>query len=306
MNLDQLKYNIKTDKGVQLELERLHGAPIGTAYYVDSANGKSHYDGRSWSYPLATINQAVAKCSANSGDVIYVAPWHAETIAAAASNPTVGKAGVKVMGVKQGNQLPTITYTHADATTNITAANSYITGVKFVSNVADVKVGLTLAAAADNSVVYDCLFRDSAADKETLVFISVASGNVGSKIINNDIYTTAAAGGNNAINLVSGNTNTVIANNTIYGKFATGGILGSAACLGIIIEGNRIVNAEAAIAIALHANSTGILAKNYLGGNTSIAAALAGETKMWCFENYVTGDDGASGVLDPAVDSDGE
>ncbi len=71
------------------------------------------------------------------------------------------------------------------------------------------------------------------------------------------------------------------------------------------IIGNKIINAEAAIAIALNGNtSTGILANNFLGGTTSMAAALTGDEAIWCFENYISGAGGASGVISPAVDAD--
>lgn len=280
--------------------------PVGKSWFVDSVNGASTNSGKSWDYALATINQAVAKCTANAGDTIYVAPWHAETIAAAASNPIISVAGTKVIGVSNGFNKPTITITHVDGTFSVTGANVTVEGIKVVANVADVKVGMTIGADADGAVIDGCVFRDSAANKEFLVALQATAASTDLMIINNDILTTAAAGTANGIKLLGGHTGSIIANNTIYGKFSAGAVLASAvASLGIKVIGNKFVNAEAALGLGLHASCTGILANNYIGGTTSIAAALTGETAMWCYENYVTGAAAASGLLDPAADSDG-
>jgi len=162
---------------------------------------------------------------------------------------------------------------------------------------------MTLGAAADGSIVYNCVFRDSAANKDLLVGISVTAACDNLTIVGCDFRTTAAAGSNNAI-LTGAVTNLNIIGNFIYGKYATGGILGTAALTSSIISENIIVNAEAEIAIALHTSSTGILARNLLGGTTSMAAALTGDNAMWCFENYISGEIAKSGLINPAVDGD--
>jgi hypothetical protein len=56
--------------------------------YVSSTHAlaSDHNDGTSPDAPLATIAAAVALCTANRGDTIYVAPGHAETVVAAGGN----------------------------------------------------------------------------------------------------------------------------------------------------------------------------------------------------------------------------
>jgi hypothetical protein len=147
------------------------------------------------------------------------------------------------------------------------------------------------------------VFDTTGAAIEYLVAVKVTAANY-VQIRNNKFLTTVAGGGNNAI-LSGAVTDLQIVGNFIYGKFATGAILTSDVLTRAMITDNIIVNAEAAIAIALNGTtSTGVLARNLMGGTTSIAAALTGENAMWCFENYITGAAAASGIIDPAVDAD--
>jgi hypothetical protein len=288
----------------------------GTAFYVDSVTGSAGNDGLSWDTALATIDSAINKCTANKGDCIFVAPYHQEVKAAAGDLFTLDVAGVSVIGVSNGcfdavvasgvatyHNAPVLILDHADATITMSAVNTRISGFAIISDVADVKVGVTVAATADGASVDNCYFRDNAANLEFLVGISVAAAALRVQIVGNKFYTTAAAGTNNAILLAGANTGLIIKDNVAFGKFATGCLLGSAAAqVQAYIAGNTFVNAEAAIAIALHTSSTGILASNYLGGaGSTIAAVLTGDNALWCFENYIADAVAGSGVLNPAA-----
>lgn len=301
-----------TDKGPGLrwmdQVENLIslGVDLGTGhiFYVDSGVANEG-DGSSWTNAVALLADADALCTANRGDVILVAQGHAETISTAALSPTISAAGTRVFCLGEGTLAPTFTITHVDGTVSITGANCLLSGARIVTNVDNVKVACTLGAAADGSTVENCVFRDSAANKDYLVGISVLAGCEKAKLYYNDFRTTAAAGGNNAI-LVADVNDLEVVGNMAFGKFATGVMLnGTGPLTKAFIVGNTFVNSEAAIAIALNSTtSTGILAKNFLGGTTSIAAALTGNDAMWHYLNYVTGAANASGLLDPAADGD--
>lgn len=282
----------------------LQSIGIGNVYYVDSENGDDGRVGTSPEASLATLDTAIGKCSANQGDMIVVLPGHSESEASDASIATLDVDGVTVVGLGVGDDMPTFNLGHADATFTISGADCRVSGLKFVSTIADVAVGVTMTAASDNSIVENCVFRDSADDEEMLVGISVAGAAHGVKLIGNDFKTTLAAGSDNAI-LADAVTDLEVRDNVAYGKYATGAMLTSDVLTRATIVDNIFVNAEAAIGIALNGStSTGILARNFLGGTTSIAAALTGEDAMWCFENYITGAEAASGILDPGADAD--
>lgn len=275
----------------------------GNVFYVDS-NVVHESDGKSWTNARDTLAEAIALCTDDNGDIIYVAEGHAETWSTAALSADLNVSGVTIIGCGSGTLQPTFTMTHIDATMTVSASNCVLYNLRFVSNLDNVKVLLTLSATSDGSIVNGCTFRDSAASKDYLVGISVAAAAANVKLIGNDFRTTAAAGSNNAI-LSAANTNLDIIGNTIYGKFATGAILTSGVLTSAMITDNIVINAEAAIAIALNGTtSTGVLARNFLGGTTSMADALTGDNAMWCFENYASGAAAKSGLINPAADAD--
>lgn len=291
----------------------------GTAFYVDSTTGSSGNDGLSWDTAMATIDQAIDKCTTNKGDVVFVSPYHQEVEATAATSLfTLDIAGTSVIGVSNGgvnhtissgaatfHTMPTLILDNATATITISGPNCRVSGFNIVSDVADVAVALTVANTADGAIIDNCVFRDNGAAIEYLVGISVAATTNYVQILNNLFETTAAGGTNNAILLAGADTGTVIRGNRAFGKYATGCVLGSAGKhTGIYLADNVFVNAEAAVAVALKTDSTGIAARNLFGGTTSIAAAWTGSDALWCFENYVTGAVNASAIIDPVVDAD--
>src|SRR5690349_11759182 len=62
----------------------LRGLTKGNIFYVDSVNGSNSNDGTTWAKAVATLTYASTLCTADNGDIIFVAPKHAETIVAAA------------------------------------------------------------------------------------------------------------------------------------------------------------------------------------------------------------------------------
>lgn len=71
---------------------------------------------------FTTINAALDSCVANRGDIIYILPVHAETVATA-SGITLDIAGVSVYCLGEGADRPTLTFSATDATMVISAAS---------------------------------------------------------------------------------------------------------------------------------------------------------------------------------------
>jgi hypothetical protein len=141
----------------------------GNHFFVDSGTGKNSNNGRDWTSPLATIEAAIGKCTANNGDIIWVAPGHTETISAAAGI-VFDVAGVTVIGLGNGTLRPKIVLgTATTADIDVTAANVTIRNVVFEANFADIAVCIDLDAT--DFTLEDCEFKDSAADKNFVVYI---------------------------------------------------------------------------------------------------------------------------------------
>jgi hypothetical protein len=154
----------------------LPGLPFttGTVFFVDnSVTGNSDNNpGTDATKPLATVDGAIGKCTANKGDTIVVGPGHAETISAAAGW-AVDIAGVSIIGLGRGSLKPTITFgTSTAADINVSAANVVIRGFRFVNNIDSLVNFLDLDA--DWCWIEDCDFVTSST-KEALGFINLAT-----------------------------------------------------------------------------------------------------------------------------------
>lgn len=190
----------------------------GDEYFVDSTNGSASNGGLSWDDALITIDAAVNKCTASNGDVIWVAPFHAENLAAD-SAVDIDLAGVTVIGVRYGKQMPTLTATAIAGDCKLAAANVTVQNIRFLSGV-DATTGVVEISGADCALL-NCEFRDSV-DQATDAIITV-SGADRLLIDGLRFYGAAAAGANSAIALV-GSDDAEIRNCQIYGNFAVGAI----------------------------------------------------------------------------------
>ena len=165
-------------------------------FYVDSTVGNDAAGcGGSWDQPTASIDYAVGLCSASNGDVIYVAPGHAETLTNT-TRITVDIAGVSIIGLGLGDNRPTLTFgTDTTADVLVSAANVLIKNIKFVSNVND--LGMFIDANEDHLTIEDCVFVTSSA-KEAHCFIDLATTKDFLTVRNCEFYQPTDPDGSNA------------------------------------------------------------------------------------------------------------
>lgn len=133
----------------------------GTTLDQGHKNGSNGNKG-TFTAPFATINYAVTQCRANKGDIIFVKPGHAETLAAA-GDIAVSKAGVAILGLGNGSNRPTITLgTATTASIQIAASNVTFANFLFVSALAAVATVFEVATTvvANDLAIVDCEFRD--------------------------------------------------------------------------------------------------------------------------------------------------
>ena len=269
---------------------------VGAAYFVDATNGDSTNDGSAWDNALATVDQAIAKCGA--GDRIFMAPWHAETEAAEDTSIfTMDVASVSLIGMRQGNLIPTFTFTDDGATATVSAANCVIQGCKFVSGVIDLAAAMTLSAAADYCVIDDCEFQDGSAVLEMVFGIQVATTVNDLTIQNSRFYTTDAGDGtDSAIKLVGANYRFTLQDCTFRGDWDVSVIDGvDAAGFDFLIQRNNINQLEATngLTVSLNAATTGnVVYNNCHSGLNGTGMAAAGCNVAMNMESNVEGAQG--------------
>jgi len=188
-----------------------------TVKAVDAVDGSDSNSG-DYHHPLATIDAAIGKCTANRGDIIMVMPGHTETVSAA-SGVDQDVAGVSVIGLGVGSLRPTINYTATTSTWTMAAANCSMYNLLHTGGI-DAVVSPIVVSAADCTIA-DCELRDVTGQMTDGILTTAAADRL--KILNHTHDGAAAAGTNAGIALVGGD-GIEITIKRMDGNFAVGGI----------------------------------------------------------------------------------
>lgn len=120
----------------------------GKYLFVDntSSNAQDSYPtyGTSWEQPLRTIDYALSRCTASEGDIVFVAPYHSETLSSEGGISRF-QTGARLVGLGQGNGRPLITFNRARASIIVPSSDVSIENFRFtVSGVSLVSTGAYL------------------------------------------------------------------------------------------------------------------------------------------------------------------
>jgi len=280
----------------------------GNIFFVDSGSATgadvASY-GRQPDKPFLTLDFAVGYCTDNNGDVIYLMPGHAETIATVTAL-TLDKAGVRVLGLGSGYSMPTFTLSAEASTVNITAANCHVENIKLYSTyTGGLTIGITVGALADGLVLKNVIMEESLNTTEFLTGISIAAACNHVTIDGLKYYGIAGGSDVSAIVFAGASNFSIVKNCEIYGDFSGAAIdaLGAASIL-MTFYNNVIHNVDgsAGLLISTEATTTGIMA-NCSGYSATNDVSFAG-AGMAFFECYTTNALGAhQGRLLPVADT---
>lgn len=294
----------------------------GSYFFVcnrTNANGSDGNEGISVDAPLATLAAAIAKCTADAGDVIVILPGHAESIASATAL-TFNVAGMTIIGIGTGSARPTFTFTTANtAKIPVSAGNIYITNCVFVGNFLSIAT-VFLLTAAPNFWVDSCLFQDTSA---VLGFLSVITTTVstnsdGLRYTNNNRISLATT--TPGPDIVIANTidrvrivNNISTHATISNNTAALLEHGALVVTNLMCEGNRVysVNTDTATgALLIKTTATtgsGMVSNNYAAALDTAAAILFTATAVqygYVNNYYAHRGNTTSGYLLPAAGVD--
>lgn len=219
----------------------VRGVPVlnshsGNVYWVDSGIGSDGNSGKSPEKPWATLDYAVSRCTASNGDIIFVAPGHAETISTATAL-AIDVAGVSIVGLGTGALRPTFTVgTAATATITFSANNCSAENI-IVKSALD---GLNTAITVTGTGVYlDIEHQDTSSTVEADIAIACSGDQFTCKL--RDIGFTAGDQRDQSITL-NGVDNARI-DVDFYGKVATSVVdMITAACTDVEVRGTMYVS----------------------------------------------------------------
>jgi len=180
--------------GISVRGVQILNSYAGNVYWVNSAIGSNQNKGTR-ERPFATLDYAFGKCTANNGDIIMVAPNHAETITGA-GGIAHDVAGVSVIGLGTGDQRPRFLMDGAATVTYlISAADAYVENLVFAAGHADVVTAIAISTGVGAQII-NCEFVDNVADENFLSAIkSTGAANTADRLVarNNFFYSADAA-----------------------------------------------------------------------------------------------------------------
>ena len=283
----------------------------GSYYYVRSTTGSDSNEG-TLTKPLASINAAVAKCTANAMDVIVCLPGHTEA-SGGASGIAISTAGVTVVGIGTGSLRPTITLTAAAATIAMSAANTTLDNFNIQANFVDVAVGIITSAKYVS--LTNLWFTDLAAGTKNFLSCiatdAVANSSDGLRIQGCHRSSTDT-GALATISILEAQDNVTIADNEDYQAYGANVghfiILGAFEVTNFRVLRNTLImtgdNSGQSVGNLITGSGTvcyGIVAGNLVGGIDVGGLLDTATLDFQHFENYFAGILAKSGLILPAI-----
>ncbi len=248
----------------------------GRYLFVSSTAGSNDNTGLSPAQAKATIVGAQTAANADKGDVIVVMPLHAEALTGAAAI-TISKSGLYIVGLGQGADRPTLTWTTAIGAQMI-VSGAQVTFDNFVFDFTgfDAITAAISVTAADVSFVNSTFITNSGTIGVVLGILTAATA-TRFRFENNFCFGPATNSGTTTTAVIKHEVGTdyIIRNNYFTGKM-TQAILNATTVLRGLIDSNRFVIATGTLAITMAAASTPFIVNNRINvpsGTTPITAA---------------------------------
>ena len=224
--------------------------------------------------PGATIDAAIAKCTASNGDIIFVMPGHDENPVA---DIAMDVAGVWIRGLGWGADKPTITFGLLGAAVTMSTAGCRISNIRFDLGVVAATVTNAVAVTAADCIVETIETIPHATSQFTNI-ISVLAGGTRTIIRNCNLQTLITIGAGSGIYL-DGCDDVQILNNIVMGHYSLvaciDNVTGADEAKQCVIANNWVHNDSVTAAdLAIHMDdaATGLLINNRFSGSLALAA----------------------------------
>ncbi len=255
-----------------------NGAALQKGQRAGSDGNKGTYDS-----PFATIDYAIGQCAAGRGDIIFVKPGHAETIAAAAGI-ALDVAGITLVGLGNGASRPTLTWSAAASTITVAASNITLHNFLFIGAMATTFTVTAFsnanAVVANDFTIDSCEFRDLDATHGFIACVTsgtTANQGDGLTFTNNKVLRnlTSPPAANTAVVIGAAIDRLTFGGNFISNKAANNNIalgiaLGANAAQNVAIYGNRT-----------YSLNTGTTAGELFSGSATTCSGLVYDNYSW-------------------------
>lgn len=280
----------------------------GQVFYVSSLGiqDETTADIASQLYP--TLTAALNVSRANRGDTIICLPGHTENIAT--TSPTF-KAGVRVVGVGNGDERPTFNWNVAGSAWSIAVANFSIENcVLDLSSAASTTVTKAITIAGASASIERCRIRLGASATQLVTTgIELTTGADKFRFVANDVFSTANAANVDVIKMTNAIDRARFEDNIISCGMSTttsSVITMTTAPTNIYIGFNSLNNsiANSTKSLVGIASATGFVEYNnvYIMAATGAAAGIGTPGALQFNQNFGTaGTTNTSGILTPGT-----
>jgi len=264
--------------------------------------------------PFATLNYALTQCVANRGDIIFIKPGHAESVASATAL-NFSMAGVAIVGLGYGAARPTFTFTTANtATIPVSAANISIQNCVFTANFLSIAAAFTLTTAK-NFTIQACTFNETSS---VLNFLNIvkstgAANTVDGLTITDSNWSGLGTTSVNSFVLTANTVDSMTLQRNVVNTARTAdasilvtvssGILTNLDCGDNKVQSQQTAATAGTLINVGGTTSTGLVYRNFTQTLATTDKLYTTTVGLGAFENYVSGVIGASGYIIPARDS---
>lgn len=279
----------------------------GNVFFVGSASTNAVDDaghGRSPDMPFATLDYAIAFCTASVGDVIYLLPGHVELVTAAA-NLDLDVIGITIIGCGNGTLQPIIRFTTINSTDmDVDAEHITIENVNFQAGVADILGAIDVNCT--DFTIRKCRFTEQTAALNALVWIVEPADATASRITIEDCLIYAFDAANDTfINYAGTGDGHIFRRNVMMGDWDNLSAVGGAGVItSACICKNYIYNLSNAAngCLLFAATATGVLMDNMCGNSAAASSQITATGMSKCFNYGVDiGGGDVQGIPEPAM-----
>lgn len=276
-SLDLAHTDLDSGLANQEDIKSLLHESTGGVFYVDSS--MSGTTGVSWALAVNDLEEAMALCTSDAGDIIYIAPGHAETIGSAKAID-LDIAGLTVIGLGTGELRPKFSFDTNTDSIAIGADDIKLKNIWCFATVTAVANAIIVETGVENFVIEDCVFENETAGTDEFIDTILVSG-TGSDggIIRNNVFvsdTSENAGPKASINFVDCDL-LQIYGNRFYGDAGDAHIFNETTASNFVdIHDNTIhqgaigdAKLDTTPAISLVATTTGMIYDNTIATNTA-------------------------------------
>ncbi len=218
----------------------------GNVFFVDSGHNAAldAVNGGQRDTPFATLDYAVGQCTASNGDVIYVLPGHAESLTLADA-VDIDVAGVSVIGLGQGTDRPTFTYTAVAGEIVVGADNVLIENIVCNASEPTVLLAIDIEDGVNYTTIRNCKFGVDTANTDEFNAIIHFTNNSTGAVVEGCVLDAGLGASVAGIHLDADTESLTIRNNRIHGDYSTGCIVGDTTLsTELLIQGNLLQNGD--------------------------------------------------------------